>query len=63
VTGLLISTVILVAAVAIAWAVRNLREELRPTENEFRAFGTQVRPALIRVQDATDAARRRLPRA
>ena len=42
-TGLLISTVILVAAVAIAWAVRNLREELRPTENEFRAFGTQVR--------------------
>jgi hypothetical protein len=58
----LVFAVVVVAAATLVWAMRHLRDEVPALLDAIDALHRDVRPALVRVQDETEAARARFSR-
>jgi hypothetical protein len=59
---LLVFAVVGVSTAALVWAMRHARHEVPALLAAFEALHRDVRPALVRVQTETEAARARLGR-
>ena len=57
---LLVFAVVVLAAAALVWAIRQARDELPALLDAIDALHRDLRPALVRVQTETEAARTRL---